>query len=287
MARPLRLQFAGALYHVTSRGNGRADIYFSEADRLAWLGVLAQTCARFNWRVHAWCQMSNHYHLLVETPEANLSEGMRQLNGVYTQHVNRVHRRVGHVFQGRFKAVLVERESHLLEVARYVVLNPVRAGMVADAGEWPWSSHACMRGLQPAPAWLEVDALLLAFGRDRARAVLAYEDFVRAGVGLPPLWEGLRGQVYLGSEAFVARMQGLAEQQGGPLQEVPRLQLRPLSKGLAQYGAKFPRDEAMAKAYLSGDHTMRAIAEHFGVHYATVSRAVRRLEVASARAPEG
>lgn len=287
MARPLRLQFAGALYHVTSRGNGRADIYFSEADRLAWLGVLAQTCARFNWRVHAWCQMSNHYHLLVETPEANLSEGMRQLNGVYTQHVNRVHRRVGHVFQGRFKAVLVERESHLLEVARYVVLNPVRAGMVADAGEWPWSSHACMRGLQPAPAWLEVDALLLAFGRDRARAVLAYEDFVRAGVGLPPLWEGLRGQVYLGSEAFVARMQGLAEQQGGPLQEVPRLQLRPLSKGLAQYAAEFPRDEAMAKAYLSGDHTMRAIAELFGVHYATVSRAVRRLEVASTRAPEG
>lgn len=285
MARPLRLQFAGALYHVTSRGNGRADIYFSEADRLAWLSVLAQTCARFNWRVHAWCQMSNHYHMLVETPEANLSEGMRQLNGVYTQHVNRVHRRVGHVFQGRFKAVLVERESHLLEVARYVVLNPVRAGMVADAGEWPWSSHACMRGLQPAPAWLEVDALLLAFGRDRARAVSAYEDFVRAGVGLPPLWEGLRGQVYLGSEAFVARMQGLAEQQGGPLQEVPRLQVRPLSKGLAQYAAEFPRDEAMAKAYLSGDHTMRAIAEHFGVHYATVSRAVRRLEVQVPRPP--
>lgn len=111
MSRPLRLEFTGALYHVTSRGNGRADIYFGDADRRAWLGVLEQTCQRFNWRVHAWCEMSNHYHLLLETPEGNLSEGMRHLNGVYTQHVNRVHRRVGHVFQGRYKAVLVERES--------------------------------------------------------------------------------------------------------------------------------------------------------------------------------
>lgn len=112
MARPLRLQFAGALYHVTSRGDGRDDIYFCDADRHAWLLVLEQTCQRFNRRVHAWCQMTNHYHLLLETPEGNLSEGMRQLNGVYTQHVNRVHRRVGHVFQGRYKAVLVERDAH-------------------------------------------------------------------------------------------------------------------------------------------------------------------------------
>lgn len=278
MARPLRLQFAGALYHVTSRGNGRADIYFTDADRSAWLAVLAQTCQRFNWRVHAWCQMSNHYHLLVETPEANLAEGMRQLNGVYTQHVNRVHRRVGHVFQGRYKAVLVERESHLLEVSRYVVLNPVRAGMVADAGEWPWSSYDAMRGLVPAPEWLEVDALLRDFGQSRARAVAAYVDFVRAGVGLPSLWESLRGQLYLGSDGFVERIQALIEQEGQALDEVPRQHRRPAAKPLAWYAAELPRDEAMAVAYASGDHTMKAIAEHFEVHYATVSRAVKRYE---------
>jgi REP element-mobilizing transposase RayT len=284
MSRPLRLEFAGALYHVTSRGDGRDNIYFDDADRLAWLRVLAQTCARFNWRVQSWCQMSNHYHLLVETPEGNLSEGMRQLNGVYTQHVNRAHRRVGHVFQGRYKAVLVERESHLLELVRYVVLNPVRAGMVADAAAWHWSSHAAMLGQEAPPDWLEVDALLRLFGRSRAAAVATYVDFVRAGVGLPSVWQGLRGQVYLGSDDFVAQMQARA-QAVEALAEIPRLQRRPAAKPLADYAAEHPRDQAMALAYASGDHSMQTIARHFGVHYATVSRAVRKHEAPAASAP--
>jgi putative transposase len=281
VSRPLRLEFAGALYHVTSRGDGRDDIYFNDDDRRAWLKVLAQTCQRFNWRVQSWCQMSNHYHLLLETPEGNLSEGMRQLNGVYTQHVNRTHQRVGHVFQGRYKAVLVERESHLLELARYVVLNPVRAGMVADAAAWPWSSYATMLGREPVPGWLEVDALLLMFGRERAPAVSAYVDFVRAGVGLPSVWEGLRGQLYLGSDEFMAQMQARV-QAAGALVEVPRLQRRPVAKPLADYEAGHSRHQAMALAYASGDHSMQAIARHFGVHYATVSRAVRRHEASAA-----
>ncbi|NJM42879.1 MAG: addiction module toxin RelE, partial [Brachymonas sp.] len=138
MARPLRLEFAHALYHVTSRGDRREDIYLDDADREAWLAVLAQVCKRFNWMVHAYCLMSNHYHLLVETPDANLSAGMRQLNGVYTQHVNRRHGRVGHVYQGRFKAIIVQKDAYLMELARYVVLNPcARWAMVADARDWP------------------------------------------------------------------------------------------------------------------------------------------------------
>ena len=108
MARPLRLELAGGLYHVTSRGDGRDDIYLTDADRQAWLDVMAQVCLRFNWVCHAWCQMSNHYHMVIETPEANLSQGMRQLNGVYTQYFNRSHQRVGLVFQGRYKAIIVE-----------------------------------------------------------------------------------------------------------------------------------------------------------------------------------
>ena len=130
MSRPLRLEIAGGLYHVTSRGDRREDIYHDDTDRLTWLAILAQTCERFNWQIHAWCQMNNHYHLIVETVEGNLSAGMRQLNGVYTQTVNRRHHRSGHVFQGRYKGILVERDSYLLELSRYVVLNPVRAGMV-------------------------------------------------------------------------------------------------------------------------------------------------------------
>lgn len=142
MARPLRLELAGGLYHVTSRGDGGENIYLDDTDREAWLDVFAQVCARFNWVCHAWCQMSNHYHLVIETPEANLAEGMRQLNGVYTLRFNRRHGRVGHVFQGRYKAILIERDAYLLELARYVVLNPVRARMVVGPQDWSWSSYA-------------------------------------------------------------------------------------------------------------------------------------------------
>jgi REP element-mobilizing transposase RayT len=151
MARPLRLEFAGALYHVTSRGDGQEDIYGGDEDRRAFLDVLAAVCRRFNWLIHAHCLMSNHYHLLVETPDANLSKGMRQLNGVYTQRFNQTHQRVGHVFQGRYKAILVQKEAYLLELARYVVLNPVRARMVRTPEEWPWSSYRAATGTVPGP----------------------------------------------------------------------------------------------------------------------------------------
>ena len=118
MARPLRLEFPGALYHVTSRGDRREDIFLNDDDRIDWLDVLATVCARFNWQVHAFCQMNNHYHLLVETVDGKLSEGMRQLNGLYTQRFNRRHAQVGHLFQGRYKAILVQKEAYLLELTR-------------------------------------------------------------------------------------------------------------------------------------------------------------------------
>lgn len=135
---PLRIEFSGALYHVTSRGDGQKDIYLNDLDRREYLSVLSEVCKRFNWTVHAYCLMSNHYHLLLETPDGNLSQGMRQLNGVYTQRFNRNHKRVGHVFQGRYKAIIVQKDTCLLELARYIVLNPVRAGMVHAAKDWPW-----------------------------------------------------------------------------------------------------------------------------------------------------
>ena len=281
MARPLRIELAGGLYHVTSRGDRREDIYFDDADRRVWLNVFGQVCERFNWVCHAWCQMSNHYHLVLETVEGNLSQGMRQLNGVYTQHVNRTHQRVGHVFQGRYKAILVEKEAYLLELSRYVVLNPVRAGMVADAGQWPWSSYPAMMGAAPAPSWLQTDWILGQFGRQRGEAMARYRDFVRAGVGLPGLWEGLRGQIYLGSDAFLEQMQALSNDS---VAEIPHAQRRPLAKPLADYQEAHadPR-EGMAAAYASGDYTMHAIAKAYGVHYTTVSRAMRQREFSSGK----
>lgn len=282
MARPLRLELAGGLYHITSRGDGREDIYLSDADREAWLLVLGEVCKRFNWVCHAWCQMSNHYHLLIETPEANLAKGMRQLNGVYTQRFNRLHGRVGHVFQGRYKAVLVERDSYLLELARYIVLNPLRAGMVKRLEDWPWSSYLATCGQAVASEWLQTDWILAQFGRQRASAIRKYVAFVHEGARLPSVWTQLQGQIYLGSESFVKKMQAQIAKQPS-LAEIPRTQRRTLTQPLGDFERRYDRNEAIARAYLSGQHTMAAIAAHFGVHYTTVSRLVRAYEEAMER----
>ena len=188
MARPLRIEFSGALYHVTSRGHGREDIYMDDIDRETFISVLSHVCDRFNWVVHAYCLMSNHYHLLIETPDSNLSKGMRQLNGVYTQAFNRYHDRVGHVFQGRYKAILVQKESYLLELARYIVLNPIRAEMVRAAKDWRWSSYRATAGLIDSPNWLHIDWLLSAFSGKRNQAVQRYRAFVQEGKRLPSPW---------------------------------------------------------------------------------------------------
>src|SRR3990172_3746573 len=169
MARPLRIVFPGAIYHVTSRGNARAAIFKEDADRELFLEVLQQVVERFNWLCHAYCLMDNHYHLMIETPDGNLTGGMRQLNGVYTQRFNRRHRRVGHVFQGRFRAILVDRDSYLLELCRYVVLNPVRARMVKRVRDYRWSSYRACAGIGKAPAFLTCDWLWSQFGPHTGR----------------------------------------------------------------------------------------------------------------------
>ena len=200
MARPLRLEFPGAVYHVTARGNERRPIFRDDEDRRLFLSTLGRTVARWRWVVHAYCLMSNHYHLLMETPDANLSRGMRQLNGEYTQAFNRRHGHVGHLFQGRFKALLVEKESHLLEVSRYVVLNPVKArGMgIAAAGEWPWSSYRATAGDNASPAWLTVSWVLSRFGKEAREARKGFRHFVKEGLGRKTALEERSG-LWIGS----------------------------------------------------------------------------------------
>ena len=280
MSRPLRIEYAGALYHVTSRGDRREAIYHDDQDRAMWLDVFGQVCRRYNWRCHAWCLMDNHYHVVVETAEGNLSKGMRQLNGVYTQKSNRRHSEMGHVFQGRYKAILVEKNDYLLELSRYVVLNPIRAGMENVIGDWIWSSYRAMVGKAEAPDWFESDWLLACFGRQRAEAVAGYTDFVRAGIGLPSIWKDLRGQLYLGSDHFVETIRkGTDIANRGDLSEISRLQRRPLAKPLSGYAETISdRKLAMVKAWLSGDYTMKEISESFSVHYSTVSRAIKVFE---------
>src|SRR6266508_2494227 len=161
MARPLRIEYDGALYHATSRGNEGKRIFQDDTDRELFLHTLSRVNERFHWMCHAYCLMGNHYHLVIETPDGNLSKGMRQLNGVYTQAYNRRHHRVGHLFQGRFKGILVQKESHYLEVCRYVVLNPVRAKAVKQPREWPWNrATADWLGFPAASRWKRYSAIL-------------------------------------------------------------------------------------------------------------------------------
>src|SRR5882724_10300411 len=197
MARPLRLEFPGAVYHVTSRSNGRAAIYLDDEDREAFLNVLGEVCRRTHWVCYAYCLMTNHYHLVIETLDPHLSRGMRQLNGVYTQRCNRLHGRVGHVFQGRYKAILVDRGPYLLELIRYVVLNPVRAGMVTSPEQWRWSSYRATEGQAPTPDWLVTDWVLRQFGTRQPHAHALFAKFARDGQSQPSIWQGLRNQIYL------------------------------------------------------------------------------------------
>ena len=225
MARPLRLEFPGAIWHVTARGNAREAIYLDDGDRRAFLAILARVVGVFRWQVHAWVLMGNHFHLVVETPEPTLARGMRQLNGIYTQRFNARHERVGHLFQGRYRAVLVEREPHLLELSRYVVLNPVRAGLVAHAAEWPWSSYRAAVGHDPAPPWLDVSWLLGNFDETSTRrAQRRYAGFVAEGAasGYRP-WPQVVGQLYLGRQEFVAEVAGKTAPAAGD-HEHPRVQ---------------------------------------------------------------
>jgi len=273
MSRPLRIEFAGALYHVISRGDRRTAIYHNDSDRLDWQGVLARVCKRHHFVIHGFCQMGNHYHLLVETPEANLARGMRELNGIYSQHFNHRHALAGHLFQGRYKAILVQKNRYLLELIRYIVLNPVRAGLVSRADDWQWSSHRYFLDATAAPAWLARDWVLSQFGPVRVEALASYCRFVMAGIEQPRPLEHLAAPLLLGDQAFVTSQQ--QARQSKVFRDAPRAQRRALTLSLAQYRTMFPnRDEAMARAYLSTVYTMTEIATAFQVSRQTVGRAV-------------
>jgi putative transposase len=180
VGRALRIDAPGAFYHVTSRGNGGRAIYFDDRDRRVFLAMFARVRRRYGWVCLAFCLMTNHYHLLLETPDGGLSGGMRELNGGYARRTNRRYAQDGHLFRNRFGAETLEREEHLLEACRYIVLNPVRAGLCSDPADWPWSSYRACAGLEYAPHFLAVDRVLRLFGRSPAAARRAYRAFVAA-----------------------------------------------------------------------------------------------------------
>ena len=182
MARQLRINYPGAFYHVTSRGNEQKAVFKSKRDREKFLEYLETATLRYNAVVHVYCLMDNHYHLLVETPRANISKGMHLLNTRYCIRFNRRHERVGHVLQGRFKSLLVDRHSYLLELSRYIVLNPVKAGLVKRPEDWEWSSYRAAIGLEGVPDFLRTEHILEMFSPDIQEARKLYREFVMDGL---------------------------------------------------------------------------------------------------------
>lgn len=286
MSRPLRIEYSGAVYHVTSRGNEKKSVFRNDDDRETFLNTLQHVNKRYSWICHAYCLMTNHYHLLIETPEGNLSSGMRQLNGVYTQLFNKHHGRNGHLFQGRYKAILIQKDSHLMEVCRYVVLNPVRARMVEAPETWKWSSYLATAGRAKAHPSLTTDWVLGQFSVKRAKAENEYRQFVKWGIGEKTIWTAVRGQALLGEDDFVDSLADhLRKKKDIP--DIPRSQrysTRPdLSKLLPdpikndQRKLKKKLHEAVEKY---GYHQSQ-LARHLAVHRSTISRWLQEKEHAT------
>jgi putative transposase len=277
MARPLRIEYPGAVYHITSRGNEKKVVFKDDHDRENFLGTLQRVNKRYHWLCHAYCLMDNHYHLLIETPDGNLSLGMRQLNGVYTQLFNRRHKRTGHLFQGRYKAILIQKDSHLLEACRYVVLNPVRARLVKEPGQWRWSSYSATVGREKPPVCLTTSWVLRQFSSKKGRAEKEYRQFVRRGIGKESIWAGVKGQAILGEDDFV---QSLTDYFGRhkDVPEIPKSQRYAARPGLEKilegsiFSDRAKRDRRVREAVEKFGYTQRAVADYLGFHFTYVSR---------------
>lgn len=260
-----------------SRGNARQVIFLDDIDRYRFLTTLGNVIERLNVLCHAYCLMDNHYHLLLETPDANLSLAVRQLNGVYAQSFNRRHGRVGHLFQGRFQSKLVEKEEYLLSVSRYIVLNPVRANLVPRPSDWVWSSFPAQTGLIEPPSFLTIDWLLVHFDTtDRPSAQEAFKKFVLAGLeNTDPIFSD---KPVLGSDTFVARFRDTLSA-AAPLKEISRVQRFAARETLQEIfdGCENRKDRnaRIRKAHIAHGYTMIKIANHLNLHPMTVSRAVR------------
>ena len=295
VARQLRLEFPGAIYHITSRGNARQDIFLDDEDRRNFLNLIGKEIKQQRWRCYSYCLMNNHYHLVIETPEGNLISGMRRLNGVYTQMFHRRHGRVGHLFQGRYKSIIVDQEGYLLELCRYVVLNPVRAGIIDKPQQWRWSSYGCTVGLRKEPSWLDAKWILEQFSYYEEKSARdQYRRFVLDGIGGPSPWDGLKGQIWLGSKVFLENMDRLINRES--VKNVPITQTLPARPtkfevlesvarvyGLSMDEVIYRRDQGAYKAvvYLLRrlvNLDLKTVAKEFGISTTRVSKIQGEIE---------
>lgn len=272
MARPLRVEYAGALYYLSSAGNRGETVFRDSADGEAWTEILGRTCGRFGWKCLCYCLMSDRYHLVVETPRPNLSKAMRQLNGVFTQHSNRRHETAGHVFGGRYRSVVVQREKYLLPLIGHVFAFPLRAGFVRHPKQFKWSSCRYVYGKDRTPEHMDLGWFEDGFSSD----IAGFNGFLRENYPRDVLGE-TKKQIYLGDEEFIESVQ---KRIGSAPADVPKTQVtKPVKSVLGSFmkdGAD--REEAVARTYLTGDYTLREISEAVSVHYSGVSKMVSDYE---------
>ncbi len=277
MARPLRIQYPNAMYHIISRGIGRMTIFHNEKDWNKFIQFMKRVMEKYNWTCHAYCLMGTHYHILLETPDANMADGMKYLNQLYSQFYNWKYQRAGPVLQGRYKAWMVEKEAKLLDNCRYIVNNPMEAKMVQHPSEWLWSSFRATRGLEKVPGYLETDFLLQYFSSSRKKAQKMYEDFVLAGIGMEsPLLEA-KNQIFLGSDSFIEEAMQHAEG-ADLLSGIPKIQkhaARPALQdifGKGSFKSKKIRNAKIKGAYEKHGYTLREIGQHLQLNSDYLSR---------------
>lgn len=277
MSRPVRIEFPGAVYHVTSKGRGDQVVFKDKEDRGVFLNVVENVVDRFGWLVHSYVLMDSHYELVVECPEANLSKGMRQLNGVYTQHVNRRHDQEGPIFQGRFKSVLLEKKHYLLPVCRHVVLNPQHTNNPQNYREYKWSSYRALAGQVKTPKFLHDETVLAYFGKREQEAQRKYRDYIKQGVGEASPLDSRKNQVLLGSTKFLNEMQPILQgerlSKRGPKSAQRRRSLNALFKKVDDK-TRMERNELIKRAHLNYGYTLMEIGDHLGLHYTTVSKVI-------------
>lgn len=273
MARPLRIEFPGALYYISSVGNGGNNIFKDSEDGNLLLEALEGVCIRFNWKCLAFSFLSDCYHLVIETPQANLSKGMRQLNGTYTQNYNRRHDIGGHVFQGRYKSILVQRDKFLVPLIKEIFLFPLNAGFVKNPREFKWASCKYLYEKEEAPNWLESSWFSEGFN-----SVEDLDHYIMDGE-TPHILAQTRKQIYLGDDDFILDVQKKIDEEGLS-KEIPRTQItKPVSKTYSEILKRSRnQDEAIAKTYLTGNYTLKQIGDYIGLHYSGISKIVSEYE---------
>jgi REP element-mobilizing transposase RayT len=281
MGRPIRLEYPGAVYHIYARGNRKEPIFLDDEDRILFLKIFGDAVHRYNWVCHAYCLMGNHYHLLIEIPEGILNPGMQYLNSLYARKFNRKHNLVGHLFQGRYGADLIEGNRKFLLAAHYICRNSIEANIVEKASQWPWSSFCATVGLQEPQDFLLVDDVLSCLSDDRSTAQDFFDDLVHTPIRVGKQMEIEITDKEIKNPDVARRLRPLIDirQSLAPVARKQRMQSRPLLEDLFKdtlHSGKKLRNRLIKEAFINYGYSQSEIGAYLGLHTTTISRIINK-----------